>query len=115
MTIIYYYEFSGLKNFTLSDVKEVSGTIVEAMLNIDSCGDKYKLTLESPKVPSAPSTTVRDLFSDMTPESVESFKVFGEQHNKDVLWRIETWKDGTLKDHTIHCRKIPGLPKEGWK
>jgi len=110
MTIIYCHEFRELKNFSLSDVKEVSGQIVEAVLNIESRDVKHKLTLKSPKVPSAPSTTVRDLFSDLTPESVDSFKVFGEQYGSDVLWRIEIWKDGTLKDHTIHCSKIQGLP-----
>jgi hypothetical protein len=58
-----------------------------------------------------PSTTVRDLFSDLIPESVDSFKVFGDQYDSDVLWRIEIWKDGTpKKDHTIHCGNIEGLP-----
>ena len=110
MTIIYCHEFCELKNFSLSDVNEVSGRIVEAVLNIESHGVKHKLMLESPKVPSAPSTTIRDLFSDLTPKSVDSFKVFGEQYGSDVLWHIEIWKDGTLKGHTIHCRKIQGLP-----
>ncbi|MBW8034686.1 MAG: hypothetical protein FVQ79_03265 [Planctomycetes bacterium] len=113
MTIIYCQKFCGLKNFSLSDVKELSGQIVKAVLNIDSCGDKHKLTLESPKVPSAPSTTVRDLFSDLTPESVDSFKVFGDQYDSDVLWRIEIWKDNApLENSTIHCRNIQDLPSK---
>jgi len=86
MTNIYYHEFRKLKNFSLSDVKEVSGKIDEAVLNIESCGVKHKLTLKSPKFPSAPSTTVRDLFSNLTPESVDSFKVYGDQYDSDVLW-----------------------------
>ncbi len=110
MTNIYHHKFRELNDFSLSDVKEMHGKIVEAVLNIESCGVKHKLTLESPKIPSMPSTTVRDLFSDLTPKSVDSFKVFGEQYDSDVPWRIEIWKDDTLKDHTIHCRKIQGLP-----
>lgn len=110
MTSIHYHEFRKLKNFSLSDVNEVSGQIVEAVLNIESCGVKHKLTLKSPKVPSAASTTVEDLFSDLTPESVDFFKVFEKQYDSDVLWHIEIWKDDTLKDHTIHCSEIEGLP-----
>ena len=111
MTIIYCHEFRELKSISLSDVKEVFGKIAEAVLNIDSCGVKHKLTLERPKVPSMASTTVRDLFSELTPESVDSFKVFGKQYDSDVLWHIEIWKDERpLKGHTIHCRKIQGLP-----
>ena len=110
MMIIPPQEFRDLKIFSLSVVKEVSGKIVEAVLNIDSSGVQHKLTLESPKVPAMPSTTIRGLFSDLTPESVDSFKVFGEQYDSDVLWRIEIWKDDTLKYPTIHCRNIQGLP-----
>lgn len=95
-----------LKNFSLSDVKEVSGKIDEAVLNIESCGVKHKLTLKSPKVPSAPSITIRDLFNKLTTKSVESFKVFREQDNKDVLWRIEIWDNSGITDNTIHCREI---------
>jgi len=110
MKIIYNYEFCELKNFSLSDVKEVSGKIREAVLNIDSRGIKHKLVLESPKVPTMP-ITLRDLFSDLTPESVDSFRVFGKQYNSDVLWNIEIWKGSSpLVDHTIHCKKIQGLP-----
>ena len=112
MIIIYSYEFGQLKNFSLSDVSEVSGQIVEAVLNIESRGDKHELKLKNPKVPSARLTTVRDLFSYLTPESVGSFKVFGEQYGSSVLWRIEMWKDGTLKDCTIRCNNIQGLPPE---
>ena len=115
MTNIYYHEFRELKNFSLSNVKVLSGKIVEAVLNIDSRGNKYKLTLESPKVPSAPSTTIRDLFNKLTPKSVGSFKVYGDQNNKDVLWRIEIWDNSRITGNTIHCREIQGLPKEGWK
>ena len=110
MKNIYNHEFCELKNFSLSDVKEVSGKIREAVLNIDSRrSGKHKLTLESPKVPAMP-ITLRDLFSDLTPESVDSFRVFGKQCNSDVLW-IEIWKGSSpLVDHTIHCKKIQGLP-----
>jgi len=110
MTTIYCHEFRELRNFFLSDVKEKSGRIVEAVLNIDSCSVKHKLTLESPTVPSLPSTTVRDLFSDLTPQSVDSFKVFGEQYNSDVLCRIEIWDKSGITDNTIHCTEIQGLP-----
>ncbi len=102
-----------LNNFSLSDVKELSGRIVEAVLNIESSSVKYKLTLENPKVPSAPSTTVRDLFNDLTLESVDFFKVFGKQGGSDGRLRIEIWKDETLKEgHTISCSEIQGLPPE---
>lgn len=114
MTIIYYHEFRELKNFSLTDVKEVSGKIVEAVLNIDSCSVKHKLTLESPIVPSQTATTVRDLFSGLTPKSVDSFKVFGEQYNSDVLWRIEIWDKSGITDNTMRCTEIQALPKEGW-
>lgn len=109
--VIYEHEFRELKNFSLSDVEELSGKIVEAVLNIDSGGVKYKLTLENPKVPSTTSTTVRDLFSDLTSKSVDFFKVVKEQYDLNIQWRIEIWKDnGPLEDNTIHCRKIQGLP-----
>lgn len=114
MTTIYHHKFCELKIFSLSDIKEVSGKIVEAVLNIDSCGLVHKLTLESPKVPSMPSRTVRDVFSDLTPESVDSFKVFGEQYNSDVIYRIEIWDNSGITDNTIHCTEMQGLPKEGW-
>jgi len=111
MKIIYYHEFCELKNFSLSDVKEVSGKIREAVLNIDSRGIKHKLVLESPKVPDMPTTTVKDLFSDLTPKSVDFFKVFGKQYNSNVLWNIEIWRGSSpLVGHTIHCKKIQGLP-----
>jgi len=111
MTIIYCHNFRELKKFSLSDIKEVSGKIVEAVLNIDSCGVNHKLALDSPKVPAKSSTTVRDLFSNLTSKSVDYFKVFGKQYDSDVLWHIEIWKDGRpQKNHTIHCRKIQGLP-----
>ena len=103
MANIYYHKFRDLKNFSLSDVKEVSGKIVEAVLNIDSRGVKHKLTLDSPKVPAMQSITVRDLFDDLTQESVDFFKVFGEQYDSDVQWNIEIWKNSSLlKDKTIH-------------
>ena len=112
MTIKYYHPFCELIFFSLSDVKEVSGKIREAVLNIDSRrSGKHKLTLESPKVPDMPTTTVRDLFSNLTPESVDFFNVFGKQHNSNILWEIEICKDGRpLVGHTIHCKKIQGLP-----
>ena len=110
MTIKYYRKFDILKSFSIEITKEVCGKIREAVLNIDSRGVKYKLTLENPKVSDMPTTTVRDLFSDLTPESVDSFRVFGKQCNSDVLW-IEIWKGSSpLVDHTIHCKKIQGLP-----
>ncbi len=112
----YYYKFHRLKCFSLDITKEVCGKIAEAKLHIElSSGDKHKLVLDSPKVPSSPSTTIRDLFGNLTTGSVESFKVFGEQHNKDVLWRIEIWDNSGITGNTIHCREIQGLPKEGWK
>ena len=113
MTINYQQEFRDLKDFSLSDVKEVTGKIDEAVLNIDSCGVQHKLKLKSPKVSAMPSTTVRDLFSELKPESVDSFKVFREKYDSDVLWQIEIWKNSSpLVGHTIHCRKIQGLPNK---
>ena len=106
----YQHKFRDLKDFSLSDVKEVTGKINEAVLNIDSCGVQHRLTLESPIVPGLPSTTVKDLFSALKPESVDSFIVLEKQDN---LWLIEIWKgDGPLKNHTIHCRNIQDLPSK---
>jgi len=103
----YCHEFCELKKFSLSDVIGGPRRIIAAVLNINSRGVKYKLTLESPKIPSMPSTTVRDLFSALTLDSVDSFKVFREQYTSSVLWYIEIHKDGRpLIDHTIHCREI---------
>jgi len=110
----YYKEFSMLKSFSLDITKEVCGKIAEAVLHIEetNSGNKHELLLKNPKVPSAPpSTTIRDLFDNLTTKSVESFKVFGEQHNTDVLWRIEIWDNSGITGNTIHCRGIEGLPK----
>jgi hypothetical protein len=102
-----------LKSFSLDITKEGSGKIVEAVLNIESNGVKHKLTLEYPTVPSASSTTVRDLFNDLTLESVDFFEVFGKQDGSEGRWRIEIGKDDTLKEgHTISCSEIQGLPPE---
>jgi hypothetical protein len=115
----YYYEFKPLKTFSLDITKEKSWKILEAVLHIElSSGVRHNLTLESPKVPSEPSSTLRDLFNDLTTKFVDSLKVFGEQYepshrDSDVLWRIEFWRDAGIKSPTIHCRRIQGLPKEG--
>lgn len=92
MTTIYNHEFRELKNFSLSVVKEVTGKIVKAVLNIDSCSGQDKLTLENPIVPAMPSTTVRDLFSALKPKSVDFFNVLEKQDN---LWLIEIWKNNS--------------------
>jgi len=113
MTNKYYYPFPELKNVSLpsGEIVEVSGKITEAVLLFDSRGVKYKLTLEGPKVSSVPPTTIRDLFNALTPESVDFFNVLEQQNDSEVLWFIELQKDGIpLEDHTIHCRKIQGLP-----
>ncbi len=116
MTTIYYHKFHRLKSFSIDITKEVCGKIAKAELHIEkSSGDKHKLVLDSPKVPSSPSTTIRDLFNKLSTESVESFNVSGEQHNKDVLWHIEIWDNSGITGNTIHCRDIQGLPKTGWK
>ena len=47
----------------------------------------------------------------LTTKSVKSFKVFAEQYNTEVLWRIEIWDNSGITDNTIHCREIEGLPK----
>jgi hypothetical protein len=109
----YYKEFSMLKGFSLDITKEVCGKIAEAVLHIElTSGNKHELLLKNPKVPSAPpSTTIRDLFDNLTTKSVESFKVFGEQHNTDILWRIEIWDNSGITGNKIHCREIEGLPK----
>jgi hypothetical protein len=117
MKCAYYHYFDELKSLSLDITKESCGKIFEAVLQIEqSSGVHHNLTLKSPK----PSTAVRDLSSGLTTGSVDSFKVFGEQHepglrDSDVLWRIELWKNSTLKDSTIHCNAIEGLPEEGWK
>ena len=114
----YYKEFSMLKSFSLDITKEVCGKIVEAVLHIEqtNSGNKHELLLKNPKVPSAPpSTTIRDVFDKLTTKSVKSLKVFGEQHNTDVLWRIEIWDNSGITGNTIHCREIQGLPEAGWK
>lgn len=121
MNMEYCYNFSPLKSFSFDIKKEMSGKIAEAVLHIElsSCV-KHKLTLESPKVPSAPSISVRDLFKSLTTESVDSFRVFGKKHepglrDSDTIWYIELWKNGSIVGNTIQCRRILGLPKEGWR
>jgi len=117
----YYYEFRPLKTFSLGITKEECGKILEAVLHIElSSGVRHNLTLESPKVPSKPSSTVRDLFNGLTTKFADSLKAFGEQYepghrDSDVLWRIELWKDASIKSPTIHCKRIQGLPKGGWR
>lgn len=120
MNLIYYYDFKP-SSFSLDITKELCGKISEAELHIESSGIRHTLLLKSPKVPSAPSITIRDLFNDLTTKSIDSFKVFGEQHepglrDSDVIWRIELWKNDTIKYQIVHCIAIGGeLPKEGWK
>jgi hypothetical protein len=115
MKRIYYHEFQP-KSISLKITKEVCGKIAEAVLHIETnSGNKHELLLVNPKVPSAqPSITIRDLFDNPNTKSVKSFKVFGEQNNKDILWRIVLWDSSGITANTIHCREIRGLPKEGW-
>lgn len=114
MTNKYYHEFRDLEKFFLSDIREKAEKITEVVLNIDSCGDKHKLTLKNPKVPAMESTTIVGLFTDLAQDSVDSFKVFEEQsepYDSVSRWRIEIWNnDGPKVGHTIHCRNIKGLP-----
>jgi hypothetical protein len=106
----YYKEFSMLKSFSLDITKEVCGKIAEAVLHIElTSGNKHELLLKNPSA--QPSTTIRNLFDNLTRKSVKSFKVFAEQYNTEVLWRIEIWDNSGITDNTIHCREIEGLPK----
>jgi hypothetical protein len=114
MGIVYYYEIRPLKTFSLDITKELCGNISEAVLHIEFAGVKLDLKLKSPKVPSIPSMTVKEFFNSITPESVNSFKIYGKQYNPNtILWHMEIWKDSPIK--TVHCSAIDGLPKEGWK
>ncbi len=116
MMPIYSYEFHRLKSFSIDITKELCEKIAEAKLNIElSSGDKHKLVIDSPKVPSSPSANIRDLFSNLDIRYVESLKVFGEKDNQDILWRIEIWDNSGITGNTIHCREIQGLPEMGWK
>lgn len=121
MNMVYCYRFFPLKSFSLDIKKEVHEKIVEAELKIElSSGVKHKLTLESPKMPSAPSSSVRALFKSLTTESVDSFRVFGKKHDpglrdSDTLWYIELWKNESVNGPTVHCSNIKDLPKEGWR
>lgn len=114
MEIVYYHEFSPLKAFSLDITKELSGRISEAVLHIEVLGVKLDLELKNPKVPSIPSMTVREFFNSITPESVNSFIVFGNQYKPNtILWTIEVWEDSSV--NTVHCSAIDKLPQEGWK
>jgi len=114
MGIVYYYEFSQLKDFSLDITKQSSGKVFEAILHIEFSSVRVDLKLKNPKLPSIPSMTVKEFFNSITPKSVSSFKVFGKQHKPDtILWHIEIWKDSPIE--TFHCGEIEGLPKEGWK
>lgn len=114
MGIVYYYEFSPLKNFSLDITKELCGKIFEAVLHIEVFGVKFDIGIKNPKVPSIPSITVKEFFNSITPKSVNSFKVYGKQHDPNtILWHIEIWKDSIIE--TIHCSEIDKLPKDGWK
>ena len=118
---VYYKKFWPLKTFSLDITKELSGKTVEAVLHIEqSTSVRHDLTLKSPRVLSALSVSVRDLFNNPTTKSVDSLKVFGEQHSpglrdSDMQWRIELWENNTIKGPAVHCFAIEGLPKEGWK
>ena len=119
MNLIYYYDFKP-SSFSLDITKELCGKILEAELHIELSGTINTLLLKSPKVPSAPSITIRDIFNDLTTKPIDSFKVFGEQHepglrDSDMLWRIELWRNGEIKYPIVHCTAIEGLPKDGWK
>lgn len=114
MGIVYYYEFSPLKTFSLEITKELCGKIFEAVLHIEVPGVKLDLELKNPKVPSIPSMTVKEFLNSITPESINSFKVFGKQYKPNtILWSIEIWKDSSF--NTVHCSAIDKLPQEGWK
>jgi hypothetical protein len=119
MNLIYYYEFKPSSS-SLSITKKLNGKILDAVLHIESSNVKRELILKSPKVHSVPSSTVDDLFNVLTANSIDSIRVFGEQYepalrDSDVLWRIEFWKNNTIKGPIVRCRAIEGLPKEGWK
>ena len=114
MGIVYYYELGPLKIFSLDITKQVSGKIFEAILHIEVSGVKLDLELKNPKVPSIPSITVKEFFNSITPESVNSFKIYGKQCNPNtILWHIEIWKNSLIE--TIHCSEIDKLPEDGWK
>lgn len=114
MGIVYYKEFSPLTASPLNIIKQSSGKISEAILHIEFSGVKVDLKLKNPKLPSIPSMDVKELFHDITPESVSSFEVFGNQHKPDtILWYIEIRKN--YSKQTVHCSEIEGLPEGGWK
>lgn len=109
--VIYYKEYSMLSSFSFV-TKETCGNIDEAVLYIENSGNKHKLLLKNPKlIPIVPSTTIRDLFKNMTTNSVKSFIIFGEQNNRDVLWRIEIWGNSGIAN-SIQCSSIEDMPKD---
>jgi len=108
---VYYYEFGPLKSFSLDITKEICGKIFEAILHIEVLGVKFDLELKKPKIP---SMTIKEFFNSISPESVNSFKVIGQQYKPNTIsWSIEIWKDYPVK--TVSCSTIDGLPQEGWK
>ena len=111
----FHFDFGPLQNFSF-EPKELCRKIPEAVLHIElKSGSRYDLTLQAPKVPTS-STSIKDLFKNLTTESVNSLKVFGNLHrpglrDSDMLWHIELWKnDAIVENTTIHCKAIQGLP-----
>jgi hypothetical protein len=113
MSKVYYYEFSPLKAFSFDVTKQLPGKI-EAVLHIEIPDVEIDLKLKKPRVPADPPITAKEFFSSITPKSARSFKISGDRHvpNK-ISWSIEICNDSIIK--IVHCDKIDGLPKEGWK
>jgi hypothetical protein len=99
----------------LCNAREYGGKIVNATLHIDEVsGVQYDFVLQYPKIHSESAINVKDLFERITPYEINSFKIFGEQYDSDLLWRIELWGNSGIQNPTIHCGTIDGLPDDGW-
>jgi hypothetical protein len=116
MTVVYYQEFFALTEIKLGIIREIRGTIAEAMLHIESSTmGTHDFKLIRPRLLSEKQTGLREFFDGLNISQVDSLKVFGDQCQVDktnarVRWRIEICQnDGGING--IYCEEIHGLPK----
>jgi hypothetical protein len=100
----YYNKFTRLQHIRAEITEQVAKN-VKAVLHVAN----YDFHLANPKVISPKGVSVQDLFSRLSPHTVDTVEVFEEKNNSDMLRRIVFWKKGRQVG-TIGCRAIDGLP-----